>query len=194
MQSDRHRRLSEAIHAFDARLQVLSDLGIDLSRPGRELLADLRARRDGLRWQQEERERVQREADRLLPELLDLYRNGSDEDREFIRDLLSLGLRMGADRSDRDRRRCPQFACGLFDEGWRQRLSRPDRRDRPSIRDNAGPRPAGRGAAHRDRIVVERCSPLPAGALDPRLVEVCILTCEALVSFAVSIAGRPALN
>ncbi len=102
MTSDRHQRLSEAIHAFDARLRVLSDLGIDLSRPGRELLADLRARRDGLRRQQEEeREKVQREADRLLlPELLDLYRAGSDEDREFIRDLL---------------RRCPSFRWGF---GW----------------------------------------------------------------------------
>ena len=101
MPPDRHRRLSEAIHAFDARLRVLSDLGIDLSRPGRELLADLRARRDELRQQHEECERVQREADRLLlPELLDLYRNGRDEDREFIRDLL---------------RRCPSFRWGF---GW----------------------------------------------------------------------------
>jgi len=101
MTSDRHQRLSEAIHAFDARLRVLSDLGIDLSRPGRELLADLRARRDELRRQHEECESVQREADRLLlPELIDLYRNGSDEDREFVRDLL---------------RRCPSFRWGF---GW----------------------------------------------------------------------------
>jgi hypothetical protein len=101
MPPDRHRRLSEAIHAFDARLRVLSDFGIDLSRPGRELLADLRARRDELRRQWEERKRVQWEVDRLLlPELLDLYRNGGDEDREFIRDLL---------------RRCPSFRWGF---GW----------------------------------------------------------------------------
>ena len=101
MLPDRHRRLSEAIQAFDARLRVLGDLGIDLSRPGPELLADLRARRGALRRQQEERERVQREADRLLlPELLDLYRGGSDEDREFIRDLLH---------------RCPSFRWGF---GW----------------------------------------------------------------------------
>jgi hypothetical protein len=101
MPPDRHQRLDEAIHAFDARLRVLSDLGIDLSRPGRELLANLRARRDELRRQHDERERVQREADRLLlPELLDLYRNGSDEDREFIRDVL---------------RECPSFRWGF---GW----------------------------------------------------------------------------
>jgi hypothetical protein len=100
MPSDRHQRLSEAVQAFDARLRVLGDLGIDLSRPGRELLADLRARRDGLRRQQEERESVQREADRLLPELIDLYGNGSGEDREFIRDLLC---------------RCPSFRWGF---GW----------------------------------------------------------------------------
>src|SRR5438105_7867173 len=100
MPPDRHQRLSEAVHAFDARLRVLSDLGIDLSRPGPELLADLRARRDELRRQHEECERVQREADRLLPELLDLYRNGSDEDCELIRDLL---------------RQCPSFRWGF---GW----------------------------------------------------------------------------
>ena len=101
MPPDRHRRLSEAVHVLDARLRVLIDLGIDLSRPGRELLADLRARRDELRQQHEECERVQREADRLLlSELIDLYGNGTDEDREFIRDLL---------------RRCPSFRWGF---GW----------------------------------------------------------------------------
>jgi hypothetical protein len=31
-------------------------------------------------------------------------------------------------------------------------------------------------------------------ALDPRLVEVCILTCEALLSYAVGVAGRSSLN
>jgi hypothetical protein len=32
------------------------------------------------------------------------------------------------------------------------------------------------------------------GALDPRLFELGILTCEALVSFAVAVAGRPLMN
>ena len=31
-------------------------------------------------------------------------------------------------------------------------------------------------------------------ALDPQSFELCILTCKALVSFAVSIAGRPSPN
>jgi len=31
-------------------------------------------------------------------------------------------------------------------------------------------------------------------ALDPPLFELCILTCEALVSFAVAVAGRPMMN
>ena len=101
MLPDRHQQLSEAIHGFDARLRVLSDLGIDLRRPSREMLADLRARRDELRRRQVERESVQREADRLLlSELLDLYRDGGDEDREFVRDLL---------------RQCPSFRWGF---GW----------------------------------------------------------------------------
>src|SRR6266581_2705624 len=34
----RHRDLREAMRRFDARMRVLGDLGIDLSRPGRELL------------------------------------------------------------------------------------------------------------------------------------------------------------
>src|SRR5437870_3570213 len=89
MPSDRHRRLSEAIHGFDARLRVLSDLGIDLHQPSREMLADLRARRDELRRQHEELEATQREADRLLlSDLLDLYIGGSDADREWLRDVL----------------------------------------------------------------------------------------------------------
>jgi len=29
------------------------------------------------------------------------------------------------------------------------------------------------------------------GVLDPRMFELCILTCEVLVSFAVAVAGRP---
>jgi hypothetical protein len=36
---------------FDARMRVLGDLGIDLSRPGRELLEDLRERKEERRRQ-----------------------------------------------------------------------------------------------------------------------------------------------
>ena len=34
----------------------------------------------------------------------------------------------------------------------------------------------------------------PRGACDPRLFELCIVTCEALVSFAARVAGRPSPN
>src|SRR5690348_13608697 len=89
MEQDPHQSLEEAIGRFDAELRRLSDLGIDLSRPGRELLASLRARRDEMRRQHAELEGVRREADRaLLPRLLDLYRRGAAADREFVRDLL----------------------------------------------------------------------------------------------------------
>jgi len=88
--TDRHRALAAEIRRFDATMARLADLGIDLHRPPRELLADLRARKDEMRRQHEELEATQREVDRrLLPELLDLYINGGDQDREALRALLA---------------------------------------------------------------------------------------------------------
>ncbi len=85
----RYKKLQDAIGAFDAKMRRLADLGIDLSRPGRELLADLRARKDERARQHAELEETQREADRqLLAELLDLYMNGDAADRERVRELL----------------------------------------------------------------------------------------------------------
>lgn len=87
--ASRYERLREAIGAFNAKIRSLSHLGIDLSRPGPELVADLRARKDELRRQHERLEATQRQADcRLLSELLDLYLRGGDTDRIFVRDLL----------------------------------------------------------------------------------------------------------
>jgi len=86
MTSHDHRDLSETIRAFDARLRSLCDLGVDLTGPG--VLERLRARRDAMRRQYAELEDAQRDADRLLPALLDLYLNGSDVDRQGLRDLL----------------------------------------------------------------------------------------------------------
>src|SRR5437016_14639079 len=81
--------LREAIGRFDAKMRLLADLGIDLSRPGPQLLADLRARKDEMRRQQEALEATQLEADRaLLSPLLDLYRTGGDADREWLREVL----------------------------------------------------------------------------------------------------------
>lgn len=85
----RYETLRETIGRFDATMRRLADLGIDLHRPPRELLADLRARKDERRRQHEELEATQREADRLLlAELIDIYINGDDEDRRAVRDLL----------------------------------------------------------------------------------------------------------
>ncbi len=81
-----HQSLPEAIRAFDAKLLVLSNSGIDLSSPG--LLQRLRAGRDERLRRFAELEDMQREADRLLPEMLDLYINGSDADRNGLRELL----------------------------------------------------------------------------------------------------------
>ena len=89
MAPHRYEDLRVAIRAFDEKMRVLCDYGIDMSLPGPALLADLRARRDERRRQFEELEATQREADRLLlPELFDLYCNGGDADRQQIRDLV----------------------------------------------------------------------------------------------------------
>jgi hypothetical protein len=81
-----HQSLPEAIRTMDARLRALIGSGIDLSSPG--LLERLRATRDERRRQFAELEEAQKEADLLLPEMLDLYINGSNADREMLRDVL----------------------------------------------------------------------------------------------------------
>jgi len=81
-----HQSLPEAIRAFDAKLLVLSNSGIDLSAPG--LLERLRAGRDERLRRFAELEDMQREADRLLPKMLDLYIKGGDADRQRLRDVL----------------------------------------------------------------------------------------------------------
>jgi hypothetical protein len=81
-----HELLWDAIGRLDARMRVLSNFGIDLSRPG--VLERMRARAGEMRRQQAELEETQREADRWLPEMLDFYRNGSDADRQQMRDFL----------------------------------------------------------------------------------------------------------
>jgi hypothetical protein len=48
----------------------------------------MRAAGEAYRRQEPEREAAQREADRLLPELLDLYTSGGDDDRTWVRELL----------------------------------------------------------------------------------------------------------
>lgn len=87
--SERHRVLAAAVRRFEAQMRDLADPGIDLHRPPRELLADLRARSDAMRRQHEALEETRHEADRLLlPELLALYTGGSDADRSRIRSLM----------------------------------------------------------------------------------------------------------
>jgi hypothetical protein len=87
MQSDGPGTLEDAIRRIDAKMmRLLSDLKIDLSRPG--VLERMRARADEMRRQRAELEEARKEADRWLPEMLDRYRNGSDADRRQLRDLL----------------------------------------------------------------------------------------------------------
>ena len=49
MQPSGTETLEDAIRRLDARLHALGNLGIDLSRPSRRLLEDLRARRGEMR-------------------------------------------------------------------------------------------------------------------------------------------------
>ena len=93
-------RLREAIHAIDGRLRPLTHYGIDLSHPTPARLEELRARADAMRRQLDDADRTRREADALLPAILDRYLNGGDRDREELRALLA---------------ECPSFRWGF---GW----------------------------------------------------------------------------
>src|ERR1700687_2707414 len=80
------RQLEEAVRRIDGDLQRLIGPRVSLSGPG--LLDRMRAAGEAYRRQEPEREEAQREADRLLPELLDLYISGGDDDRTWVRELL----------------------------------------------------------------------------------------------------------
>ena len=67
-------------------LAPLINTPVDLSRP--RLRERLRSQAAEMRRKQAAIEAAQREADRLLPEVLDLYIDGSDADRAEIRALL----------------------------------------------------------------------------------------------------------
>jgi hypothetical protein len=83
--SDR-RQLEEAMRRIDGELRRLNGPSVKLSGPG--LLERLRAAGEAYRRQEPEREAAQQEADRLVPELLDLYTEDGDDDRAWVRDLL----------------------------------------------------------------------------------------------------------
>jgi hypothetical protein len=83
--TDRHP-LEATVRRIDGELRRLNGPHVDLSAPG--LLDRMREAAEVYRRQEPEREAARQEADRLLPELLDLYRSGGDDDREWVRDLL----------------------------------------------------------------------------------------------------------
>jgi len=106
------RRLEEAMRRIDGELRRLIGPSVKLSGPG--LLDRLRAAGEAYRRQGPEREAAQQEADRLLPELLDLYTSGSDDDRAWVRDLLqgcpSLRWGLGWDVAERQTPLTPEEA------------------------------------------------------------------------------------
>jgi hypothetical protein len=80
------RQLEAAVRRIDGELRRAIGPGVKLSGP--ELLDRVRAYAQTYRRQEPEREAARREADGLLPELLDLYRNGGEDDRQWVRELL----------------------------------------------------------------------------------------------------------
>jgi hypothetical protein len=80
------RQLEAAVRRIDGELRRLNGPSVKLSGPG--LLDRLRAAGEAYRRQEPEREAAQQEADRLLPELLDLYVSGGEDDRAWVRELL----------------------------------------------------------------------------------------------------------
>jgi len=93
------RALEDAIRKLDNELRALIDLGLKMSGPG--WFEKFKARAAAYREQEPEREAKRQETDRFLPELLDLYMTGADDDRQWVRDLL---------------RECPTFRWAF---GWR---------------------------------------------------------------------------
>jgi hypothetical protein len=91
--------LEAGIRPLNEELRALVDFGVEMSGPG--WFEKFKARAAEYREQEPEREAKRQETDRFLPELLDLYRTGADDDREWVRDLL---------------RACPTFRWGF---GWR---------------------------------------------------------------------------
>ncbi len=80
------QQLEEAVRRIDGDLRRLNGPPVDLSRP--RLLDRMRAAAEIYRRQEPEREAAQQEADGMLPELFDLYIDGGDDDREWVRALL----------------------------------------------------------------------------------------------------------
>ena len=80
------QQLAATVRRLDGELRRLNGPRVDLVGPG--LLDRMRAAAEIYRRQEPEREAAHQEADRLLPELLDLYRGGGDDDREWVRGLL----------------------------------------------------------------------------------------------------------
>ena len=98
MQPSGPETLEDAIRRIDAVLSPLINYGIDPRAPGlRQRLSALAAE---MRVKHRAAEAMRAQADLLLPDLLDLYIDGRDQDRAGLRALLS---------------ECPSFRWGV---GW----------------------------------------------------------------------------
>ena len=80
------QQLAATVRRLDGELRRLNGPRVDLVGPG--LLDRMRAAAEIYRRQEPEREAAHQEADRLLPELLDLYIHGGDDNRDWARGLL----------------------------------------------------------------------------------------------------------
>jgi hypothetical protein len=79
--------LEGEIRRLDATLKRLLESGVQMSGPG--WYERFKARQAEIRENQQQAERTRSEVERILPQLLDLYLEGSDDVRALIRDLLA---------------------------------------------------------------------------------------------------------
>jgi hypothetical protein len=75
------------IRRLDSELRRLLASGVDMSGPG--WFARFKARQAEIRESHPEADRIRDEAERILPQLLDLYVDCGDADRAALRDLLA---------------------------------------------------------------------------------------------------------
>ena len=97
--------LEAGIRRRNEELRALVDFRVEMSDPG--WFEKFKARAADYREREPQREAKRQETDRFLPELLNVFMTGADDDRQWVRDLL---------------RACPTFRWAL---GWRIACPKP---------------------------------------------------------------------
>ena len=80
------RQLEEAVRRLDGELRRLTTPDFKLDRPG--ILVRVKEYAERYRESEPAREAMRREANALVPDLLELYTGGGEDDREWLRGIL----------------------------------------------------------------------------------------------------------